>query len=80
MQGTHEKDVMNNLKAMRKAQKLSLWGLAARAKTSPTTLSAIEKWDYQPGADLRQRIAMVLGVNVTEIWPENTAEKMNQAL
>ena len=35
----------NHLKAVRHAKKLSLWGLAARG-TSPSTLSAVEKWGY----------------------------------
>jgi DNA-binding XRE family transcriptional regulator len=60
----------NHLKAMRHAQKLSLWGLAARAGTSPSTLSAVEKWGYQPSAGLRQRIAAALGVPLETIWPE----------
>ena len=62
----------NHLKAVRQAQKLSLWGLAARAGTSPSTLSAVEKWGYRPSADLRQRIAVALEVPVETIWPELT--------
>jgi DNA-binding XRE family transcriptional regulator len=60
----------NHLKAVRHAQKLSLWGLAARAGISPSTLSAVEKWGYRPSAGLRQRIAVALEVPVEMIWPE----------
>jgi DNA-binding XRE family transcriptional regulator len=60
----------NHLRTLRRAQGLALWGLAARAGTSPTTLSAIEHWGYQPRAPLRERIATALGVNVSDIWPE----------
>jgi DNA-binding XRE family transcriptional regulator len=60
----------NNLKALRRAQRLSLWGLATRARSSATTLSAIERWGYQPGDALRQRIAAALGVAVEDVWPD----------
>lgn len=60
----------NNLKALRRAQRLSLWGLATRAGSSATTLSAIERWGYRPGAALRQRIAAALGVAVEDVWPD----------
>jgi DNA-binding XRE family transcriptional regulator len=59
----------NNLKAVRQAQDLALYGVAARAGVSPTTLCAIEKWDYRPSASVRQRIAAALGVTEREIWP-----------
>ena len=60
---------MNNLRAIRKAQRLALWGLAARTGVSATTLSAIERWDYMPGPDVRHRIAVALGVSVADVWP-----------
>jgi lambda repressor-like predicted transcriptional regulator len=61
----------HNLRKLRRAQGLSLWGLAVRAGTSPTVLSAIERWNYRPGTDLRARIACALGVSGHEIWPED---------
>jgi DNA-binding XRE family transcriptional regulator len=65
----------NNLKALRRAQRLALWGLATRVGTSTTTLSAIERWGYRPGAALCQRIATALGVAVEDVWPDtNTSE------
>ena len=60
----------NNLKAVRQAQDLALYGVAARAGVSPTTLCAVEKWGYCPTASVRQRIAAALGVTEREIWPE----------
>jgi DNA-binding XRE family transcriptional regulator len=62
--------VKNNLKKLRRAQGLSLWGLAVGVGTSTTTLSAIEKWGYRPGVNLCERIATALGVSVIDIWPE----------
>jgi DNA-binding XRE family transcriptional regulator len=38
------------------------------AGVSPTTLSAIERWNYQPTVSVRGRIAAALGVQVTDIW------------
>jgi DNA-binding XRE family transcriptional regulator len=60
----------NRLREFRREQELALWGLAARAGVSPSTLSAIERWDYLPSPPVRQRIADALGVNVLAIWPE----------
>lgn len=68
---TTEPEVINQLKAIRTARKLSVWGLAARAKTSATTVSAIERWNYCPGQNLRQRIASALEVEVSDIWPKH---------
>jgi DNA-binding XRE family transcriptional regulator len=61
--------VRNHLRRLRRAQGLSLWGLAVDVGTSPTTLSAIEKWGYQPGPDLCERIAAGLKVRVADVWP-----------
>jgi DNA-binding XRE family transcriptional regulator len=70
MERKTETEVINNLKVLRVAKKLSVWGLAARAKTSATTVSAIERWGYRPGQDLSQRIAAALNVKVSDIWPD----------
>lgn len=61
--------VAHQLRTLRKAQGLPLWGLAARARTTATTISAIERWGYVPGPALRARIAAALGIQVTDIWP-----------
>jgi transcriptional regulator with XRE-family HTH domain len=60
----------NNLRRLRQAQGLALYGLAALARVSPTTLSGIERWGYQPTARVRQRIAAALGVTERDIWPQ----------
>jgi DNA-binding XRE family transcriptional regulator len=66
--------VRNRLRELRRGQRLPLWGLAVRAGTTPTTLSAIERWGYRPGAALCARIATALGVPVSAIWPESEAQ------
>jgi DNA-binding XRE family transcriptional regulator len=73
MMGCANRVVRNHLRQLRRAQELSLWGLAVGAGTSPTTLCAIEKWGYRPGAALCERIATALGVHVGDIWPEGEA-------
>jgi len=70
MESHTETEAVNHLRAIRTAQKLSVWGLAARAKTSATTVSAIERWGYRPGKDLSERLAAALEVKVTDIWPD----------
>ena len=59
----------NRLRELRRERELALWGLAARAGVSATTLSAVEKWGYVPGLGVRRRIAAALGVDVLAIWP-----------
>ncbi|MGH8070062.1 MAG: helix-turn-helix domain-containing protein [Candidatus Entotheonellia bacterium] len=63
-----QQGVTNNLKSLRQARGLALYGLAALAGVSPTTLSAIERWNYRPTVSVRGRIAAALGVQVTDIW------------
>ena len=60
----------NRLRVLRQEHELALWGLAARAGVSASTLSAIERWDYLPTPPVRQRIAEALGVEPSAIWPE----------
>jgi len=64
----------NTLRHWRHARGLPLWAVAVRAGTSATVLSAIERWNYRPGADLRARIAAALGVSVADIWPEGEVQ------
>jgi len=63
----------NNLRELRRRRGLAVWGLAARVGTSPATVSAIERWGYRPGAEVRERLARVLGVHVSQIWPDLAA-------
>jgi DNA-binding XRE family transcriptional regulator len=60
----------NRLRELRRRRQLAVWGLAARARTSPTLISAIERWGYVPGVDVRTRIAAALGVVVNDVWPD----------
>ncbi len=60
----------NRLRELRQERELALWGLAARAGVSATTLSAVEKWGYVPSPRVRRRIAIALGVDVLAICPE----------
>ena len=64
----------NNLRTIRRTKGLALWGLAARAGVSATTLSAVERWGYLPGADVRRRVAEALGVGAPDIWPETSQD------
>jgi DNA-binding XRE family transcriptional regulator len=66
--------VGNRLKEVRQRQQLALYGLAALSGVSPTTLCAIEKWDYCPRDEVRRRIAVALRVDVTAIWPVGEVE------
>jgi hypothetical protein len=63
----------NNLRKLEQARTLPLWGLAVRACTSTTTLSAIERWGYKR-VELQGRIATALGINAADIWPEVSHE------
>jgi DNA-binding XRE family transcriptional regulator len=66
--------VRNRLRELRRGQRLPLWGLAVRAGTTATLLSAVEKWGYQPGDDLCARIAAALEVSTNDIWPQGEAQ------
>ena len=69
--------MMNNLRALRQQSGLPLLGLAAKSKVSTATLSMIERFDYTPGPELRQRIAAVLGQTEDAIWPGVLQEAAN---
>jgi DNA-binding XRE family transcriptional regulator len=61
--------VRNRLKQVRYRHDLAIYGLSALSGVSPTIISAVERWDYCPGDEVRQRIAVALGADITEIWP-----------
>jgi hypothetical protein len=69
-----EATASNTLRKLEQARTLPLWGLAVRACTSTTTLSAIEQWGYKPRVELQGRITTAHGVNVADIWPEVSHE------
>jgi DNA-binding XRE family transcriptional regulator len=67
--------VGNLLKQVRHRRDLAIYGLSALSGVSPTTLCAIERWDYHPSDEVRQRIAVALDVDVTEIWPAGETQE-----
>ena len=60
----------NNLKQLRQAKRLAQYGLAALARTSPSTIVAAERWGYLPSLVVRLRLAKALQVEVRDIWPD----------
>ncbi len=65
----------NNLRALRREARLTLYGLAALAESSAATIINIERYDHVPGPDLRERFARALGVTVSDIWPHLEAKE-----
>jgi DNA-binding XRE family transcriptional regulator len=78
MKSVSDRKVANGLKQFRQARGLALYGLAVLAGVSPTMLSAIERWGYQPRPQVCQRIATALGITVGEIWPEEHTRTSEQ--
>ncbi len=48
MVATASVPVKHRLKALRQAHGLAIYGLAVRARCSPTTIGAVERWGYRP--------------------------------
>ena len=63
------KETKNILKKWRTRRNLSQVGLAVKAEVAVGVISAIEKWNYVPGASVRERIAATLALKVTDLWP-----------
>ncbi len=70
----------NNLRTIRLGRDLALWGLAAKAGVSATTLSAVERWGYAPSPEVRRRIAEALGVHVESIWPVSDSHETDREI
>jgi transcriptional regulator with XRE-family HTH domain len=68
--------MQNKLRELRRKHGLPMLGVAALSKVSTSTLGAIERFDYLPSEDVRQRIAGAVGVSVEEIWPELAGRKV----
>jgi transcriptional regulator with XRE-family HTH domain len=66
--------VTNHLRQLRRSQGLPMYGLAVKASVSPTIVSMIERFDYKPGASVRERLAGALGVQPQAIWPDKETE------
>jgi DNA-binding XRE family transcriptional regulator len=62
----------NRLRSLRQARGWAIYGLAVRARCSPTTIGAAERWGYRPSVVVCERIAAALGVPVEAIWPAQT--------
>lgn len=65
-----EVQVKNRLRALRHERGMPLLGLAAKSRASTATISMIERFDYVPGNELRERIALALSVPTAAIWPD----------
>jgi hypothetical protein len=53
---------------------LAIYGLAVLAKCSPTTIGALESWDYKPTLPVHTQHAPALDVAEADIWPEGAPE------
>ena len=63
----------NALRALRQARGLTILGVAVPAHTAPSTIVAIEKYDYVPGRSVKERLAAALSVAVSDVWPGDDA-------
>jgi DNA-binding XRE family transcriptional regulator len=70
MSATDKVPEQHGLRSLRQARGLAIYGLAVRARCSPTTIGAVERWGYRPSAVVRRRLAAALEVPVEAIWPE----------
>ncbi len=70
----------NHLVGIMKQRGWSRWELAIRARVSPVTIRAIERFNHRPRPDVCERIAETLGVRVEEIWSEPAEGKKSEAL
>ena len=68
----------NNLRALRRARSLAVWGLAAQSRTSASRLCGIEWWGCRPQAHVRKRIADALAEPVTDLWPDEWQSELWQ--
>jgi transcriptional regulator with XRE-family HTH domain len=60
----------NRLRELRKQKGVGFVELAARAKVSTQTVAIAEKYDHVPSKERQERLAAVLGVGISDIWPE----------
>jgi transcriptional regulator with XRE-family HTH domain len=64
-----------NFRQLRKKLQFSQLELSIVAQVSPAMVSAVEKYGYVPGVEVRAKLAGALGVKESVIWPEiETAE------
>lgn len=65
----------NNLRAIRKQQKLSQTALAIIAEVGQPTIVSIEKYNWVPGYKVRTKLALALDVSASTIWPHLAQEQ-----
>lgn len=63
---------MNNMRGVRLSRSMAQQELAVKAGMNPSSLTAIEKYNYCPTPKTRKKIAEVLGVAEQELWPKPT--------
>lgn len=59
----------NNLRELRQAQRLAIFGLAAKSGVAYPLISAIERWQLLPSKAVQERLALALEIKVEDIWP-----------
>ena len=59
----------NRLKELRKERGMAMREITALCRVATGTISAIEKYDYSPAPETREKLARALGVTVQDIWP-----------
>jgi lambda repressor-like predicted transcriptional regulator len=74
MQATDSITGSHPVKSLRLARGLAIYGLAVRARCSPTTIGAVERWGYRSSVPVCERIAAALEVLVEVIWPEQVTD------
>jgi DNA-binding XRE family transcriptional regulator len=67
------------LRSLRQARGWAIYGLAVRARCSPTTIGAAERWGYRPSAAVCQRIVAALEEPLEAIWPTQTPNEAGHA-
>lgn len=62
----------NNLKALRKANRMSLEELGDAVNSSKSYMWELEREKSNPSLQLAYKVARVLDVSVYDIWPDET--------
>lgn len=68
------------LKNLRKAHHMAQAELAVAGPVSQRLISSIENYGYLPSAEVRDRIAKVFDVDVSEIWPEDEMARAERSI
>ena len=65
-----KKQVNNKLRELRKAKGMAMLEWFAKSGVALNTIIAIEKYGYNPTANMKSRLAEALGLSVADIWPQ----------